>query len=410
MSNRSKFMCVGYVQQEQALSADDADDISSYGSEPSSEGRMQSTRLAMAASGSGDMATLFAAIATFARGQAIVTEKLEFLEKAVGTVQFDMTWVRDDMKVVHQVVEKMVDTVYNIHDDAVELDRAREQVSLDASPPLPWRGKEQVADIPKPPSASTSRGDAHYADDNLNICNVGRDVAGNFIEDIHAHMPCTDSHTERNNNTVEGRKELEHARDTLPALCLTPWPEPRVTIEQDLLDEESQQIDFSCQSTQLPTPMTGRHMWSDFAAAVRDWPAPSAVGTGLEEGWVPTKKGRWDTMDYGKDMAGAGIVAEAATGGTLNLNTLPEGRGESARQHGRGPMAAPTSAFAAPSSKGANGTGRGSGRGRGLLDINPRFHNPVSGGFYCSVSSVCSSLATLDMHARKSVSKNVHRN
>jgi hypothetical protein len=67
MSNRSKFMCVGYVQQEQALSADDADDISSYGSEPSSEGRMQSTRLAMAASGSGDMATLFAAIATFAR-------------------------------------------------------------------------------------------------------------------------------------------------------------------------------------------------------------------------------------------------------------------------------------------------------------------------------------------------------
>lgn len=393
------------------MSADDGDDISSYGSEPSSEGRIQSTRLAMAARGSEDMAALFGAIATFARGQAIVIEKLEFLEKAVGTVQFDMTWVRDDMKAVHQVVEKMADIVYNIHDDAVELDRAREQVSLYGSPPPPWRGKEQVADIPKPPSASTSRGDAHCADDSLNICNGGRDVAGNFIEDIQAHMPCTDSHTERKKSTVEGRKELGDAHDTLPDVCLTPWLEPRVTIEQDLLDEESQQIDFSCQSTQLPTPMTGKHMWSDFAAAVRDWPAPSAVGTGLEEGWVPAKKGRWDTMDYGKDMAGAGIGAQAATGGTLNLNTLPEGRGEIARQHGRGAMAAPTSAFAAPSSKGANGSGRGSGRGRGLPDVNPRFHNPVSGGFYCSVPSVCSSLlATLHMHARKSVSKNVHRN
>jgi hypothetical protein len=74
------------------LSADDGDDIPSYGSEPSSEGRIQSTRLAMAARGSEDMAALFGAIATFARGQAIVIEKLEFLEKAVGTVQFDMTW------------------------------------------------------------------------------------------------------------------------------------------------------------------------------------------------------------------------------------------------------------------------------------------------------------------------------
>ena len=56
-----------------------------------------------------DMAALLGGIAQLARGQAIVLERLSFLEKIVGTVQFDMTWVRDDVKSVHEAMDRFAD-------------------------------------------------------------------------------------------------------------------------------------------------------------------------------------------------------------------------------------------------------------------------------------------------------------
>ena len=368
--------CTQVAEKEHSMSGDEGDEVSSYGTGHSSDERMEATRDAVAASGDGDLGTLFAAIATFSRGQSILIEKLTLLEKVVGTVQFDMTWVRDDMKAVHQVMERIAGNVCDLREGVPKVDMPREQVSVHAYPPRVWKGKEQETYIAKPPSASTSRGDPHCGDDGL---------AGGSVENIDiVHdddetqdlIRIGDVQFKNIAATGDARRDWGYAREASPPLRLTQWPQTRVIIEMEPLQEESQQIEMSCQSAQLPTPAADRSMWSDFTAAVRDWPAPTEPAAALQEGWVRSKKGNWDITDYGKGLPETGNAPEAEEHVQVNLNFVPERLAGTATTWGEGAMA-PTDGILEASKKGPNGMGRGAGRGRGLPAVQPRFHTPV---------------------------------
>ena len=398
--------CTQVAEKEQCLSEFEGDEVSSYGTGPSSDGRMDSTRLALAASEGADMGTLFAAIATFARGQSILTEKVTLLEKVVGTVQFDMTWVRDDMKAVHQVMERIADNICDIREGVPEVDVPLAQVSVDASPPQAWKGKEQETDNGKPPSASTSRGEHFYDDDDMLGGNVDRDMTENHEEETYANIRTNDA--EMNNMAVagEGRREWGHARTTTPALRMSQWPQSRVNIDMEPLQEESQRIEMSCQSSQLPTLVTDRSMWLDFTAAVRGWQAPSEPVSAVQEGWVKTKKGRWEPTEYGKVVAEPGSSLQAEAHGTLDLGMVAERLGETGRPRGEGAIPA-TDCIAEASKKGTNGSGRGAGRGRGLPAVQPRFHTPVRVGTPSSLDFMNVGLcATLGMHGQECMARN----
>lgn len=80
-----------------------------------------------------------------------------------------------------------------------------------------------------------------------------------------------------------------------------PCQQTMVSIDKEPLKEESQQVEMSCQSTQLPIPATSRLMWANFTRIVRDWPPPTVLKTGRDDRWISTKKRRWDLTVYGND-------------------------------------------------------------------------------------------------------------
>jgi hypothetical protein len=362
---------------EKHVSAEEDDGEYLQGTDHSREGPMEPSRLAVVAGDKGDIATLYSAIATFSRGQALMIEKMTLLEKIVGTVQFDMTWVRDDMKAVMERFS--ADPVLELPDGVAELGTPMEQVSVDAIPPPTWKGKELVADTTKAPSASTSRADRWSVETDDPIHGEGVEVPGVYIDDTEDNVHSPDLDMGRTIPEFEPRRERDYARPSLPALCLAPLLDRRVSIELEPLDWDSQQVEMTCQSTQLPAGETDVAMWSEFAAAVRDWPEKPEAAAGPEEEWVSSKKGQWDVCELVKDLAELGRAAEAEALRTLNLNLLPERDRGNGRAHGRGHPTAKAGIVGA-NRKFASGSGRGSGRGRGLPAVDPRFHIPVRNG------------------------------
>lgn len=156
------WLCPQTEAKEKSLSADDGDDSSSFGIGHSSDGPMETVDLQAAVSGEEDMRTVIAAIAALSRGQAMVVDKLTQLEK----VQIDVQFICDDMKFVHEDIERVFDQVCDIRDAAAESGRVKEDVSADASPPEPWNGNGNDLDPPMALSVSTTFGDtAGYDDD-----------------------------------------------------------------------------------------------------------------------------------------------------------------------------------------------------------------------------------------------------
>ena len=364
------------AEPDPSMAEAEGDELSSYGTGNSSEERMENTREAVAASEGADTGTLFSAIATFARGQAIVIEKLTLLEKVVGHVEFDMTWVRDDMKAVHEVMERIAGNVCDIRDATAEAERPREQVSVDASPPQAVGGKENVEDFTKAPSASTSHGEQQYGGEGVPNWIAGGNEVGSYIDETQAPLNNSCTNIKRLSPPVVGRSDWGYTRVPSPAATSPPCQQPRLSAERAPMEEESQQIEMSCQSAQLPTPLTGRNMWQDFTAAVRDWPPPAVPAIQREEGWVATKRGRWDLTDYGKGNAAREGASEVEDIGAINLNVLLETHGGAAVTRG-GRVAEASLCIAGASKNSGNAMGRGTGRGKRLPEVQPRYHTPV---------------------------------
>ena len=181
--NRFMRNCTQIAEKERSPSVGEGDELSSYGSGHSSEGYLEPHTIPAPTSGEDDLPTLVAGIAALSRGQAIVLEKLTFLEKIVGTVQFDMTWVCDDVKSVHEAMDRFADFACDFQDEAVEVQRLKEQVSLDGSPRQAWKGKEVVVDLPRGPSVSTSLGERQFGPYDAADWNAARKDGGNYIQE-----------------------------------------------------------------------------------------------------------------------------------------------------------------------------------------------------------------------------------
>lgn len=372
--NRFMRSCPQIDEEGEETWADDGDGYSSYGTDESGDGPMDTSMTRAAVSGNADITTLIAAVAEFSRGQAVVIEKLTLLEKVVGTVQFDMTWVRDDMKAVNDAMSRIADQVRDPRDATPELERPPEQVSVEASLGLPWKGKEKCAELGKGPSASTSLGEEEYGDVDVPNGNAVTIIPDTFIEETQAFPDATDPYLARMNFTDVGRIEWGYAQDI--AVTSPPDPQAMVNIDKEPLEEESQILEMSVQSSQLQTQVGARGIMADLEKVVKDWPAPTEGTGGEEEVWVTTKKGRWDLIDYGKDFGEVGRASDQGDRGILNLNLTPEPQGASIAVMGRGHIAA-DKPIAGASRNSGNATGKGTGRGKKLPAVSPRFHDPV---------------------------------
>ena len=115
-------------QVDKEMAVDDVDECSSYGTEYSRGEEMEAAPNAVGEDKGEPLKALHASIAAINAGQAWILEKLVAMEKQVHTMQFDMTWVRDDMVGVHNVMENIADHVCELRDATAEVERLREQV------------------------------------------------------------------------------------------------------------------------------------------------------------------------------------------------------------------------------------------------------------------------------------------
>ena len=407
--------CPQIDEREQILSGDDDNDCSSFGTAPSSEGFMEALDIRAAASEEGDMHTLIAAIAALSRGQAVVTDKLALLEKLVGAGQIDIAWVREDMKCVHQDIERVFDQVCDIRDAAAEVGRLKEDVSVDASPTPPWNGTSHAPDAPKAPSVSTTFGEPTCDDEDMHHGHGGFDDGGNYTQQTPPYENNPDTRMTRQDSPEAERYEWGYQHQIPHTSSSPPCNQMIVNIDKEPLEEESQQLQMSCQSTQYATPAKDKHMWADFTRAVRDWPPPvvahtavddgavarttvddrAVARTAVDDGWVSTKKGRWDVTVYGKDYSETGAGQEVEVLGNINLNLLPERHEPSPPTQGGFQVAALT-CNAGTSTNGTGGRGRGRGRGRRPGAVQPRYHTPVRVGISITIVHVFAILQALN--------------
>ena len=598
--NTDMLDCVQIAEKEQTVVVDDGEEVLPAASSPHSEGFLEAEIIALPTLEGGDTTSVIGGIAALSRGQAILMEKMTFLEKIVGTVQFDMTWVRDDMKSVQQTMLKFDQHVGVVTDADAEVESLKEEVSVDGSPLQPWEGNEHVEDCSRPPSLTTKLVQRACGANEVTSCNASqnvgghisegtlavvkspgtiaqldavekngrRDWGGHISEGTHSFVESPETKTENHDvastgkrdwggniaegtvtfaqrpetiteidvvaNTGRGEWGGHIAEATLPfverpetidkvaavantwrrdwggpisaatlpivkrpethtkidavahtgrrdwgahmkegtlafvkspetntkidAVAITgrrdwgghiseamlpfvkspqtiteidaasnmgrrdwgghvthatlpfvkspesntkvhavantgrgdwgyvpaaspdmgspPCQQPRPIIQKVSPDDETQYMEMYCQSTQPQTPASERSMWSDFAAAVRDWPPPPPAVTGREEGWVRSKKGRWDLTNYAEDITetrGAPIPEEH---GVLNVTSLLLKEGTTSSMRGVGEHAAFFHIADTPKN-GGSATWRGTARGRRPPAAQPRYHTEV---------------------------------
>jgi hypothetical protein len=378
-------MSVQVGEGGQAMLLDEEDGSQSDGSGHDSEDYLEIPTVAVQVGGGEDMAALLGGIAQLARGMGIMLERISFLEQMVGTVQFDMTWVRDDVKGVHEAMNRFGDYVCDIQDAAADVDRVMDQARLDGSQQQQWKGKDIVVDFPIPEGVSNMHGGQQRGGQYVADGNAGRKEGFVYIQESQALDKAHHTHTSPEASTDAGRMDWLYEHATSPDMGDPPCQQPRVSIEKEPLQEVSQQIEMSWQMSQVQMTATPPSMFTDYSTAVRDCRAPNESGNETDEGWVSAKKARWDLAEYGKENVDTGSDKFMGGHGALNLNLTPEKQGQSERPRGGGGVAVincPTAGSKTPS----GGAWRGTARGKRPPAVQPRYHTSVSASI--SISGV----------------------
>lgn len=361
------------------------DVCSSYGTHSSNEGKLGKDVAAHDHAVLGTLQAMNASIAniadshaTMAISHATVIEKLKSLENAVATHQIDMTWVRDDMKAVHNAMEKLSEHVPDTADCNAEEDRLRGLAGDDFTPEEPWGGKGLAEDGSHPEPRSTPGVNKECTPEEQFEKNAYTHMDGSFIAETQNHT----QYAERL-STIAGSPEEEGVSDWeaeyAAALGQSTSRDMQTGMRPhvEVAEEESQQLALSCPSAQPRTPAGRAKMWTDFKTVVTKWPAPTAEGHGSPDGWVSAKRGRGSSPEHEEDMMEIGNATCDDDSSTLNLNEPPEKHVENIT--GRLPGGGPGVGDAGNSKRGGRGARRGAARGRRPPPQQPRYHSTVRG-------------------------------
>ena len=358
------------------VAADEDDDCSSYGTEDSGEGDMETRKLEIEEGGGEAMQSLKASLASICAVQATVIEKLASLESMVLTVQFDMTRVRDGMKVVNNVMDNISEHVCGLG-DAIAEEGLRPKFATDVGACATWKGKGNVEVFAKSPAIHNLSNKEGSLPDRGTSHDPTCYEPGSYIEDTQRF----DMNGELNTNIMSSPEDDRghtggNGRPTLHALCSAPCTQTMGTMDVDELPEESQSVEMSCPSTQLPTSGPVRTMWKDFTNVVREWPAPTAVGFAGGEGWVSAKRGRGTSPEYGQDSSNRGKESGMQSHASLNLNISPDRHVVEVTMAGKGDDGG-NKGIDTTSRYGTKGRGRGTARARRPAAVQPRYHSSV---------------------------------
>ena len=125
-----------------------------------------------------------------------IVEKIASLEKVVFSMQVDMTWVREDLGVVHEVMEKLTDHVCTLSKTRSEANGVPDQRSPEVSPWGTWKQDAQFNEREEAGIiANTEEAVVHLGDEEPNHIRGGTQAACSIREtqmhDMYSRMHAT---------------------------------------------------------------------------------------------------------------------------------------------------------------------------------------------------------------------------
>lgn len=317
-------------------------------------------------------------IATLDATQKTIVSQLASLEKVVMSVQEDMTWVRGDVRVMHEVVEKMADYVSMLNPTVAEVDGVPIQRASDVAAWGNWQVETSVeedglAEIPG--MVQDDRVDLRDEEPSHIQVPISYDsaIAETQMFDINTHA---DGNMEDTDVAGGGEGWPQNFQGQF-GLSPQSRKQPRRRDEEDAQDPAFDQMEMTFGGTQTETQAPGLSTWSEYTTAVRDMPSSVLGGGDRGPGSHALKCGRGSWTDpEARDTADT-RADELSGHGSLNLNVTPPNVDGVEGMSGRGRNAAPTS-MGPPSTGKGRGTGRGAGRGKGIPLVSPRYRSRVS--------------------------------
>ena len=256
--------------------------------------------------------------------QMDIMKKLDSMGKAIATMQVDMNWVREDMRVVHEVVDKVADRVCELTDVTAEVGKLQQPTCVSPSVWGTWGVGTGVEEQERAIVEMTAADDGGIRHDEgtTHIPAAHEDVCS-----VWESQPVY-SNVEKNANISSSAEEGEAAdwysdHDELQGLCSPPRKQTRTNDVVDSQDEETQQMDMACQNTQASAPAYLRSMWADFRTTAKELRASPPPGAPRQEGWVSTKRVR-GSFTNSDEVQTEVRDAEPHEHAALNLNLPPD--------------------------------------------------------------------------------------
>ena len=310
--------------------------------------------------------------------QRSIVEKLSALEKVVNAVLEDTSWVRGDVRVVHEVVVKLSNHVSVLSNTVAMV----EGVPEEKSPPVSaWGSWKESAPAPNPsstvPPGIGEDSEVQAGDEERSLLHLGHD-GETLIQETQMY----DNNICMQRNTMSLPEEIEDGGwdktlYTGRTLSLPPESQPAGDDEDERVLAASTQVEMTIDCTQSATQAPGRSIWTDLVTTVRDMAGSLHKGENSIEGWVTSKRGRPSSREDGTETHVEGMLQNKTSHTNLNLNLSPEysdmrhtvrGSGQNSATRGRG----------AGSRGGGRGGGRGAGRGKRPPLVQPRYATKVS--------------------------------
>lgn len=266
-----------------ALPSEEAEECSSYGTEESGDNMILAPAETEIAVNSPDASrSLNASIAVMDVVQATIVEKLVTIGRAIGTVQFDMSWMHDDVRGVQNAMQKLAENVSEMRGAHIEVERLLEQMSGITTLRTSRMETLSAEDYGDANAASPIHVSQLHSDDNEETQNLvySDDVVSIQETQLYDNTAKLALNVQ-SSRVAAGGANWFHETDMSSGSCLLPCAQTRTNMYVNDQYDESQQCEYTCPSGNTPTPAASGSLWAQFTTDVRDLPAPTGVGVGM---------------------------------------------------------------------------------------------------------------------------------
>lgn len=307
--------------------------------------------------------------------QGVIVAKIASIEQTLLSVQEDTSWVRGDVRLVHELVDSLAENVSLMNNTVALVEGEPNQRSIEEAAWGGWN-KDTIAKAVQGLMDTTEYPEEERVE--LGHEEPSHVHSGHFDDSAIAETQMFERSTDKSNMVGEGVGYRMHINtESARVVCSPTGKQTQIHVHPDAADLCYGQMEMTLYASEGCTAAPGHSTWSANTNEVpeRNWPA--TLGGDCREEWVSSKRVRqsWTAVGGGELLEAVG--EEMPKRGNLNLNLSPEGVDGVMSLNGRGKNVVPRGKGRGGGG-GTPGAGRGTGRGKKPPLVQPRYRSQAS--------------------------------